>query len=206
MGWAGRQAPRAKQITTRSLPDIGRRFGGRDHTTVLHAVRREALKADDPVLVPPSAHPREGGDPGFLSVSGVTGLRGEEWPFRINRKSLGPRFRGDDRMGWAGRQAPLAKQITTGSLPAIGRRFGGRGHTTVLRAVRRIEALTTDDPVLAPFLPIPACAGMSGVGGLGSARPARRSARRPARSMPQRKGRPHRCGRPFQGSKEPWRP
>ena len=41
----------AKQITTRSLPDIGRRFGGRDHTTVLHAVRRiEALKAEDAVL------------------------------------------------------------------------------------------------------------------------------------------------------------
>lgn len=41
----------AKQITTRSLPDIGRRFGGRDHTTVLHAVRRiEALKAEDPSL------------------------------------------------------------------------------------------------------------------------------------------------------------
>ncbi|MBS0359961.1 MAG: chromosomal replication initiator protein DnaA [Proteobacteria bacterium] len=38
----------AKQITTRSLPDIGRRFGGRDHTTVLHAVRRiEALKGED---------------------------------------------------------------------------------------------------------------------------------------------------------------
>lgn len=41
----------AKQITTRSLPDIGRRFGGRDHTTVLHAVRRiESLKAEDPAL------------------------------------------------------------------------------------------------------------------------------------------------------------
>ena len=41
----------AKQITTRSLPDIGRRFGGRDHTTVLHAVRRiEALKGEDPTL------------------------------------------------------------------------------------------------------------------------------------------------------------
>ena len=41
----------AKQITTRSLPDIGRRFGGRDHTTVLHAVRRiEALKAEDTTI------------------------------------------------------------------------------------------------------------------------------------------------------------
>jgi len=41
----------AKQLTTRSYPDIGRRFGGRDHTTVLHAVRRiEALKLEDPGL------------------------------------------------------------------------------------------------------------------------------------------------------------
>ncbi|HWE99473.1 MAG TPA: chromosomal replication initiator protein DnaA [Caulobacteraceae bacterium] len=41
----------AKQLTTRSLPDIGRRFGGRDHTTVLHAVRRiDELKAGDPQL------------------------------------------------------------------------------------------------------------------------------------------------------------
>jgi chromosomal replication initiator protein len=41
----------AKQLTTRSLPDIGRRFGGRDHTTVLHAVRRiDELKAADPQL------------------------------------------------------------------------------------------------------------------------------------------------------------
>jgi chromosomal replication initiator protein len=41
----------AKQITTRSLPDIGRRFGGRDHTTVLHAVRRiEQLKQEDASL------------------------------------------------------------------------------------------------------------------------------------------------------------
>jgi len=41
----------AKQLTTRSLPDIGRRFGGRDHTTVLHAVRRiEELRAADPRL------------------------------------------------------------------------------------------------------------------------------------------------------------
>jgi chromosomal replication initiator protein len=41
----------AKQLTTRSLPDIGRRFGGRDHTTVLHAVRRiEELRQTDTQL------------------------------------------------------------------------------------------------------------------------------------------------------------
>ncbi len=38
----------AKQLTSRSLPEIGRRFGGRDHTTVMHSVRRiEALKTED---------------------------------------------------------------------------------------------------------------------------------------------------------------
>ena len=38
----------SKQLTSRSLPEIGRRFGGRDHTTVMHGVRRiEELKAQD---------------------------------------------------------------------------------------------------------------------------------------------------------------
>jgi chromosomal replication initiator protein len=38
----------AKQLTSRSLPEIGRRFGGRDHTTVMHAVSRvaELMQAD----------------------------------------------------------------------------------------------------------------------------------------------------------------
>jgi chromosomal replication initiator protein len=30
----------AKQLTSKSLPDIGRNFGDRDHTTVMHAVSR----------------------------------------------------------------------------------------------------------------------------------------------------------------------
>ncbi|WP_146592347.1 chromosomal replication initiator protein DnaA [Puniceibacterium confluentis] len=37
-----------KQMTSRSLPEIGRRFGGRDHTTVMHGVKRiEELKVQD---------------------------------------------------------------------------------------------------------------------------------------------------------------
>ena len=39
----------AKKLTARSLPDIGRRFGGRDHSTVLHAVRKidEQVRGDE---------------------------------------------------------------------------------------------------------------------------------------------------------------
>ena len=39
----------AKKLTSRSLPEIGRRFGGRDHSTVLHAVRKieDQMKTDD---------------------------------------------------------------------------------------------------------------------------------------------------------------
>ncbi|SOH94802.1 chromosomal replication initiator protein [Monaibacterium marinum] len=38
----------AKTLTSKSLPEIGRKFGGRDHTTVIHAVKRvEELKQND---------------------------------------------------------------------------------------------------------------------------------------------------------------
>lgn len=41
----------AKTMTTRSLPDIGRRFGGRDHSTVIHAVAKiTAQLGSDPLL------------------------------------------------------------------------------------------------------------------------------------------------------------
>ena len=38
----------AKQLTSRSLPEIGRKFGGRDHTTVIHAVKKieELIEGD----------------------------------------------------------------------------------------------------------------------------------------------------------------
>lgn len=42
----------AKTMTTRSLPEVGRRIGGRDHTTVLHGVRKiECRLKTDPGLV-----------------------------------------------------------------------------------------------------------------------------------------------------------
>jgi chromosomal replication initiator protein len=41
----------AKQLTSRSLPEIGRRFGNRDHTTVLHAIRKiDKEMGDNPHL------------------------------------------------------------------------------------------------------------------------------------------------------------
>ncbi|MBB5220182.1 chromosomal replication initiator protein [Amaricoccus macauensis] len=43
----------------------------------------------------------------------------------------------------------LAKTLTSKSLPEIGRRFGGRDHTTVIHAVRKIEELRTTDAQIA---------------------------------------------------------
>jgi chromosomal replication initiator protein len=41
----------AKHLTSRSLPEIGRKFGGRDHTTVMHAVKKiDELRQDDNIL------------------------------------------------------------------------------------------------------------------------------------------------------------
>jgi chromosomal replication initiator protein len=46
----------------------------------------------------------------------------------------------------------LAKQLTPRSLPEIGRRFGGRDHTTIMHGVRRIEELMTTDSQLSDDL------------------------------------------------------
>lgn len=46
----------------------------------------------------------------------------------------------------------LAKTLTPKSLPAIGRRLGGRDHTTVLHGVRKIAALVKTNPDLAAVI------------------------------------------------------
>jgi chromosomal replication initiator protein len=43
----------------------------------------------------------------------------------------------------------LAKQLTQRSLPEIGRKFGGRDHTTVMHAVKKVEELTRSDRAFA---------------------------------------------------------
>ena len=41
----------AKTLTPRSYPEIGRKFGGRDHSTVIHAIKTiEALRVSDSII------------------------------------------------------------------------------------------------------------------------------------------------------------
>lgn len=46
----------------------------------------------------------------------------------------------------------LAYRLSGKSLPEIGRRFGGRDHTTVLHAVRKLEAMADADPAFRAYL------------------------------------------------------
>ena len=40
----------------------------------------------------------------------------------------------------------LAKELTNSSLPEIGKKFGGKHHTTVIHSIRKVEKLRADDP------------------------------------------------------------
>jgi diguanylate cyclase (GGDEF)-like protein len=58
----------------------------------------------------------------------------------------------DTLMRHADQAMYLAKQLTPRILPEIGRRFGGRDHTTIMHGVRRIEELMTTDSQMADDL------------------------------------------------------
>ena len=73
-----------KQLTTRSYPDIGRRFGGRDHTTVLHGVRRiEETDARGRPDRPRCGDP----DP---QAAGISSRRSVERPFPLLKRARKP--------------------------------------------------------------------------------------------------------------------
>ncbi len=71
----------------------------------------------------------------------------EHWNIRVSEMSSARRSRNIARP----RQVAmyLAKQLTSKSLPDIGRHFGDRDHTTVMHAVSRITALISTDPAFA---------------------------------------------------------
>jgi chromosomal replication initiator protein len=71
----------------------------------------------------------------------------EHWNIRVSEMSSARRSRNIARP----RQVAmyLAKQLTSKSLPDIGRHFGDRDHTTVMHAVSRITALMSTDPAFA---------------------------------------------------------
>ncbi len=71
----------------------------------------------------------------------------EHWNIRVTEMSSARRSRNIARP----RQVAmyLAKQLTSKSLPDIGRHFGDRDHTTVMHAVSRVTALMSSDPAFA---------------------------------------------------------
>jgi hypothetical protein len=83
----------AKELTQKSLPEIGELFGGRDHTTVLHAVRKIAWTAPKTRMQPRAA--RAG-----TNVEGLSAARA-----RLAQNVLYPYYLGERRSWSAG--APL---------------------------------------------------------------------------------------------------
>ena len=63
----------AKEMTQKSLPEIGELFGGRDHTTVLHAVRKIGRRAQQEHRAQPAAA-RAGADAERLKAGAGEGL------------------------------------------------------------------------------------------------------------------------------------
>ena len=60
-------------------------------------------------------------------------------------RSLQPAPVAGGRVSPAGRDVPLARELTDASLPKIGKEFGGRDHTTVLHANAKITRMISED-------------------------------------------------------------
>ena len=93
-------------------------------------------------------HPRPAGAPREHTVDDIQAAAAEA--FGITREDLLARDR-TPRIAFARQVAMyLARELTDETLPAIGRRFGGRNHTTVMHAHRRVSAeIARDEQALA---------------------------------------------------------
>ena len=82
-----------------------------------------------------------------VSIEEIQKKVAEHWNIRLTDMSSARRARAVARP----RQVAmfLAKQLTSRSLPEIGRRFGNRDHTTVMHAIARVSDLMKTDTVLA---------------------------------------------------------
>jgi chromosomal replication initiator protein len=70
--------------------------------------------------------------------------------YGLHPQCMTARWRGYRHVAWVRQIAMyLTRQITHRSMPAIGEAFGGRDHTTVLHAIRRVEQRMKDDPIIA---------------------------------------------------------
>jgi hypothetical protein len=104
-----------------------------------------ALPPEEPVETPPSAVPVPW--IGRVDIKRITEAVSDH--FGITRRDLYSRRRTKEIVLPRQIAMYLAKTVTLKSLPEVGRRIGGRDHTTVLHAVRKIEAAVLTDPEMA---------------------------------------------------------
>ena len=138
MLWKGFQRPKRLEFERETLTDRFGRFYAQPFergfgTTVGNAMRRVLLSSIEGAAV--TAVKIEGVLHEFSPIKGVVE---DATDIILNLKQIPLKCHTD-----------AAKTLTLRSLPEIGRRFGGRDHTTVLHAVRKIENLVNTDSALA---------------------------------------------------------
>lgn len=149
----------AYEFTDETLAEIGRRIGDRDHSTVLRAVRSARRRESERRIV---ARARQIASAQASESSAASALGRETEKVVEPKPTLAHIIRaacevtGVDKESMTGpsrtreradaRQLAMAvaHEMTGRSLPEIGRRFGGRDHSTVLWAIRRIAERELD--------------------------------------------------------------